>query len=178
MDEETEEADVKDGDRVTIGGMVAGKTVKTTRSNQLMAFIKLEDLVGSVEVLVFPKIYESNREILIEDAKLFVQGRVSLGDEPVGKLVGEKIIPFDSIPRELWLQFPDKETYQAGEQRLLSALKNSEGTDQVIIYLQKERAKKALPPAWRVKASNALVGELGTFLGEKNVKLVEKGLKT
>ena len=125
VDEETEKADVKDGDRVTIGGMIAGKTVKTTRSNQMMAFIQLEDLVGSVEVLLFPKIYEANRELLTEDAKLFVQGRVSLGDEPVGKLVGERIIPFDSIPKELWIQYPDKESYQAGEQRLIAALKGS-----------------------------------------------------
>lgn len=177
VDEETEKADVKDGDRVTIGGMVAGKTVKTTRSNQLMAFIKLEDLVGAVEVLLFPKIYEENREILTEDAKIFIQGRVSLGDEPVGKLVGEKIIPFDSIPRELWLQFPDKAGYQAGEQKLLTALKASEGRDRVIIYLQKERAKKALPAAWNVNASKSLISELGTFFGEKNIKLVEKKLE-
>lgn len=178
VDEETEKADVKDGDRVTIGGMIAGKTVKTTRSNQMMAFIQLEDLVGSVEVLLFPKIYEANRELLTEDAKLFVQGRVSLGDEPVGKLVGERIIPFDSIPKELWIQYPDKESYQAGEQRLIAALKTSEGRDQVIIYLQKERAKKSLPPAWCVNASKALISELVVLLGEKNVKLVEKGLKT
>lgn len=178
VDEETEEAGVKDGDRVIIGGMVAGKTVKTTRSNQMMAFIKLEDPVGSVEVLMFPKIYEANREILVEDAKIFVQGRVSLGEDPVGKLVGEKIIPFDSIPKELWIQYPDKESYQAGEQKLVSALKASEGKDQVIIYLQKERAKKVLPASWCVNASTDLIEALGVFLGEKNVKLVEKGLKT
>ena len=55
VDEETEEAVVKDGMKVVIGGLVAGKVVKTTRSNQLMAFITLEDLMGSVEVIVFPK---------------------------------------------------------------------------------------------------------------------------
>lgn len=92
--------------------------------------------------------------------------------------MGEKIIPFDSIPKELWIQYPDKESYQAGEQRLIAALKTSEGRDQVIIYLQKERAKKSLPPDWRVNASKALISELVVLLGEKNVKLVEKGLKT
>ena len=94
VDEETDRAVVTDGEMVTVGGMVAGKTVKTTRTGQMMAFVTLEDMLGSVEVLVFPKIYESRREIFSQDEKLFIQGRVSLGDEPVGKLVCERVIPF------------------------------------------------------------------------------------
>ena len=85
VDEETEEAVVKDGMKVVIGGLVAGKVVKTTRSNQLMAFITLEDLMGSVEVIVFPKNYEADRDVLTEDSKIFIKGRVSLGDEPIFK---------------------------------------------------------------------------------------------
>jgi len=115
VDEETEEAAVKDGMKAVVGGLVAGKVVKTTRSNQLMAFITLEDLMGSVEVIVFPKNYEADRDILTEDSKIFIKGRVSLGDEPVGKLVCEQVIPFAKVPRELWLQFEDKEMYQAME---------------------------------------------------------------
>lgn len=94
VDEETEEAVVKDGMKVVIGGLVAGKVVKTTRSNQLMAFITLEDLMGSVEVIVFPKNYEADRDVLTEDSKIFIKGRVSLGDEPVGKLVCEQVTHF------------------------------------------------------------------------------------
>ena len=120
--------------------------MKTTRTNQLMAFIILEDLMGSVEVIVFPKDYEANRELFTEDAKLFIRGRVSVGDDPVGKLVCEQVVPFEDTPKELWVQFADKEAYRESEQKLLSQLKSSEGKDRVVIYLQKERAKKMLPP--------------------------------
>ena len=176
VDEEAEGARVTDGARVVIGGMVAGKTVKTTRSNQLMAFITLEDLMGSVEVIVFPKDYEAHRELFVEDAKLFIRGRVSIGDDPVGKLVCEQVVPFSRIPRELWIQFADKESYMAGERELLDMLKTSEGQDRVVIYLGRERAKKVLPAGWSVDASGVLVEELTRKLGEKNIKVVEKAL--
>lgn len=176
VDEETEEAAVKDGMKAVVGGLVAGKVVKTTRSNQLMAFITLEDLMGSVEVIVFPKNYEADRDILTEDSKIFIKGRVSLGDEPVGKLVCEQVIPFAKVPRELWLQFEDKEMYQAMEGTILGILKESEGPDSVIIYLKKERAKKILPANWKVEAAGELLDTLVCKLGEKNVKLVEKNL--
>ena len=176
VDEETEEAAVKDGMKAVVGGLVVGKVVKTTRSNQLMAFITLEDLMGSVEVIVFPKNYEADRDILTEDSKIFIKGRVSLGDEPVGKLVCEQVIPFAKVPRELWLQFEDKEMYQAMEGTILGILKESEGPDSVIIYLKKERAKKILPANWKVEAAGELLDILVCKLGEKNVKLVEKNL--
>ena len=176
VDEETEEAAVKDGMKVVVGGLVTGKVVKTTRSNQLMAFITLEDLMGSVEVIVFPKNYEADRDILTEDSKIFIKGRVSLGDEPVGKLVCEQVIPFAKVPRELWLQFEDKEMYQAMEGTILGILKESEGPDSVVIYLKKERAKKILPANWKVEAAGELLDTLVCKLGEKNVKLVEKNL--
>lgn len=176
VDEETEEAAVKDGIKVVVGGLVTGKVVKTTRSNQLMAFITLEDLMGSVEVIVFPKNYEADRDLLTEDSKIFIKGRVSLGDEPVGKLVCEQVIPFSKVPRQLWLQFEDKETYQAKEGTILSILKESEGQDSVVIYLKKERAKKILPANWKVEASRELLEKLIGQLGENNVKVVEKNL--
>ncbi|MFR1892470.1 DNA polymerase III subunit alpha [Hungatella sp.] len=174
VDEETEAARVQDGTYVTIGGMITGKTVKTTRNNKLMAFLTLEDLVGSVEVIVFPKDYESKRELFVEDAKVFIQGRASIGDDPVGKVICERVIPFQSLPKELWLKFPDKDVYMAREAEILSELKESEGNDTVIIYLEKERAKKVLPANRNVSASNELVSVLTEKLGEKNVKVVEK----
>ena len=176
VDEETEEAVVKDGIKAVIGGLVTGKTVKTTRTGQLMAFITLEDLMGSVEVIVFPRDYENNRDLLTEDEKLFIRGRVSLGDEPVGKLVCEQVIPFDAVPRQLWLQFEDMAGYQAAEAELMELLKSSEGNDQVIIYLKKERAKKMLPPNWNVMADAGLLNRLYCKVGEKNVKVVEMTL--
>ncbi len=177
VDEETDEAKVAEGQFVTIGGMVSGKTVKITKTGKYMAFLTLEDLVGSVEVLVFPKDYEVNRDILEENAKLFIRGRVSLGDEPAGKLICERIIPFSQIPKELWIQFPDKDAYLAAERELLEILKPAEGNDQVIIYLRQEKAKKILPPGWRVQADRQLLAKLSELYGEKNVKVVEKTIE-
>ena len=176
VDEETGEAGVRDGVYVTIGGMITGKTVKTTRNNKVMAFVTLEDLAGSVEVLVFPEAYEKRREYLVQDEKVFIRGRTSIGDEPVGKLICDQVIPFTEIPRELWLQFSDKDTYKEGEKEVLDLLRMSEGNDQVIIYLKQEKAKKALPRNWNVKAEGELMDALRGKLGETNVKLVEKAV--
>ena len=112
-----------------------------------------------------------------ENAKLFIRGRVSLGDEPAGKLICERIIPFSQIPKELWIQFPDKDAYLAAERELLEILKPAEGNDQVIIYLRQEKAKKILPPGWRVQADRQLLAKLSELYGEKNVKVVEKTIE-
>lgn len=177
VDEETEKARIPDGAYVTVGGMITAKTVKTTRTNRLMAFVTLEDLVGSVEVIVFPNDYESKRGLLVEDARVLIQGRASIGDDPVGKVICEKVIPFEEVPKELWLKFPDKEAYLAKEAEVLSDLQESEGNDSVVIYLEKERARKVLPTNRNVRATRELVTALTGKLGEKNVKVMEKVLK-
>lgn len=177
VDEEIGAAKVSDGSYVTIGGMITAKIVKTTRNNKMMAFITLEDLLGSVEVIVFPKDYESKRELFVEESIVFIQGRVSIGDDPVGKLVCERVTPFSVLPKELWLKFPDKEAYVDVERELLEALKDSEGNDSVIIYLEKERAKKVLPSNRNVNANEELLRHLTGKLGEKNVKVMEKKLE-
>ena len=177
VDEETQKTNVADGSYVTIGGMITAKTVKTTRNNKMMAFLTLEDLVGSVEVIVFPKDYESKRELFVEESKVFIQGRASIGDDPAGKLICERVIPFSQVPKELWLKFPDKETYVGLEREILNLLRGSEGSDSVIIYLEKERAKKVLPSNWNVNAGPGLTDILTKKLGEKNIRLVEKKLE-
>ncbi len=177
VDEEHEAAKVPDGARVTIGGMITGKVVKTTKTNKMMAFITVEDLVGSVEVLVFPKDYEAKRNLLVEETKVFIQGRASIGDEPVGKLICENVIPFESLPKELWLKFADKSEYDARQKQMFDALRMTEGSDSVIIYLEQERAKKVLPANWNVKIQKPLIQSLSEIIGENNVKVVEKGLK-
>ena len=177
VDEETESAKVRDGAQVIIGGMITGKTVKTTKTNKMMAFVTVEDLVGSVEVLVFPRDYDKYREMLIPDAKVFIQGRASIGDDPVGKVICERVIPFEKLPRQVWIQFADKEAYTAQEAGVMDCLKMSEGSDSVIIYLAKEKAKKVLPANWNVSGGPELVVALSEIVGEKNVKVVEKTIE-
>ena len=138
-DEETGRAKVHDGTREIVGGMITAKTIKHTKTNQMMAFLSLEDLVGTVEVIVFPRDYEKNREYLEIDKKIFVKGRVSEEEERPGKLICETIIPFEQTKKELWVQFSDKEDFLRNEHILYGYLADSEGDDEVVIYCQKER---------------------------------------
>ena len=177
VEEETEAAKVADGANVIIGGMITAKTVKTTRNNKMMAFVTLEDLAGTVEVIVFPKDYEKKRDLLAEDARIFVQGRASIGEDPVGKVICERIIPFDQLPRQLWLQFANKVAYTTLEPQVMECLRESEGADQVVLYLAEEKGKKILPANWNVSSSPELLEKLEHLLGEKNVKVVEKTIE-
>ena len=77
VDPEVGYTKVRDGAREIIGGIIAEKTVKHTKTNQMMAFLTVEDLFGTVEVVVFPRDYEKYRQYLEEDNKIFVKGRVS-----------------------------------------------------------------------------------------------------
>ena len=165
---------VEDNSNVVIGGMIMSKKVKTTKTNQLMAFITIEDLVGTVEVLVFPKIYEKNRPSFTEENKVFVRGRASIGDDPVGKLICEEVIPFTDIPNELWLQFENQAFYESHIDDVMAALRDSDGKDRVIMYLKEERKMRRLSENWAVLAGPDLLGRLYRILGEKNVKVVQK----
>ena len=173
-DDETGRSKVRDGAKEIIGGMITAKTIKHTKSDQTMAFLTLEDLLGTVEVVVFPRDYEKNREILEPDNKVFIRGRVSEEDEKPSKLICEQVIPFDRVKKELWLQFPNKADYLAKEQIIFGYLADSDGEDEVIIYCQAERAIKRLPKNRNVRIEKGLLSRLMNLLGEKRVKVVEK----
>ena len=177
LDEETGRAKVHDGAKETVGGMITAKTIKYTKNNKVMAFLTLEDLAGSVEVIVFPKDYEKNQQYLEEESKVFIRGRVSEEDEADSKLICETVIPFEQTRKELWLQYPDKAAYLAGEQELFAMLADAEGDDEVIIYCRKEKAVKKLPPGRNVKADKVLLSRLTNYLGEACVKLIEKPIE-
>lgn len=176
-DEESGKVKVEDHAKATIGGMVAGKNVKFTRNNQTMAFLTVEDLTGSVEVIVFPKDYERYNRYLEEDAKIFVTGRVDIEDERNGKLICERIVPFSETRREVWLQFPTREAYAKKEQELFDLLRDSDGGDEVVIFLSDCRQVKRLGKHMTVCADTVLLAQLFSFLDEKNVKVVEKSIE-
>ena len=93
-DEEEERCGVIDGETATIGGVIMNLQTKITKSNKMMAFVTLEDLYGSVEVLLFPNVYEEARAYLATDARVFVRGRVSIGDDENAKMVAQAVAPF------------------------------------------------------------------------------------
>ena len=174
IDDETGRARVVDGTKETIGGMITAKTVKYTKTNQIMAFLTIEDLAGTVEVVVFPRDYERNQKYLNEDDKVFVRGRVSEEDEAPSKLICEKIIPFEQTKKELWIQYADKTAYLEDEAHLFDMLRESEGQDTVVIYCKAERAVKRLPAGRNIQIEPVILGRLANYYGESQVKVVEK----
>ena len=177
LDEETGHTKVHDGAKEIIGGMITEKTIKHTKTNQMMAFITIEDLLGTVEVVVFPRDYEKNRDYLEADSKVFVRGRVSEEDDKPSKLICEKIIPFEQTKKELWIQFPDKETFLDQEQIVYGYLADSDGNDEVVIYCAKERVVKRLPKNRNIGINEQILSRLMNHFGEKRVKVVEKPIE-
>ena len=176
-DDETGIPEVYDNQKVIVGGMITDKTIKYTKNNKVMAFLTVEDLVGTVEVVVFPRDYEKCQMFLNEDARLFIQGRVSAEDDKASKLILEKVRLFDDMPRELWLQFESREEYAKAETGLVDDLMESRGNSTVVIYLKDVKAMKKLPPAYQVHIEDPWLEHMCKKYGSSNVKIVERVLK-
>jgi len=176
-EEESGTIRLTDNMHVVVGGMIAAKTVKYTRNNQAMAFLTVEDLTGSVEIIVFPKDYERYNRFLNDEEKIFVVGHATVEEEQDGKVICERIVPFDAPRKELWLQFPTKSDFSEKEQQVYDILRDSDGNDEVVIYISDVKAFKRLPRNRAVGTNSVLLARLTEFLGEKNVKVVEKGIE-
>lgn len=172
LDEELNTVAVADQKSVTIGGMIAEKKIKYTKNDKVMAFLTLEDLVGSVEVIVFPKDYEKNASYLNEDSKVFIKGRTSVEEDKDGKLICESIIPFENIPKKLWIKFQNIAGYEEKEKELFEILSTSDGRDNVVIYIEETKQIKKLGMNRNVNANNELVERLGKIFGTESVKIV------
>ncbi len=172
LDDENGEPAVRDNASVVVGGMIADKRIKYTKNDKVMAFLQLEDLLGSIEVVVFPRDYERYSAKLTEENKVFVRGRVSLEEDKDGKLICERITGFDEIPRKLWIKFRTKEEYEKASDELLSLLADSDGNDSVVIYIEALKAMKKLPPARNVSADETLSRRLAAKYGDDNIKIV------
>ncbi len=168
---------ITDGQKVIVGGMIADKTIKYTKTNKVMAFFTLEDLVGTVEVVVFPRDYEKWQKYVNEDARVFVQGHVDAGDDRASKLILEKVRSFDEMPKEVWIQFKDRDDYGKNEEELLRNLRSVPGNSSVVIYLKDVNAMKRLPAGYHVQITDSWTEEMKEKYGSSNVKVVERVLK-
>ena len=176
-DDETGIPEVYDNQNVIVGGMITDKTIKYTKNNKVMAFLTLEDLVGTVEIVVFPRDYEKCQMFINEEAKLFVQGRVSAEDDKASKLILEKVRSFDDVPREVWIQFDSRADYAKAETGLVDDLMESKGNSTVVIYLKDVKAMKKLPPSYQVHIEDSWLDKMCEKYGSSNVKIVERVLK-
>ncbi|MFR8318601.1 MAG: DNA polymerase III subunit alpha [Catenibacillus sp.] len=176
-DDELGTSRVSDGQVVIVGGMITAKTVKTTKNNQMMAFITLEDLLGTVEIIVFPRDYEKYRPLLCEDAKIYVRGRVSASEDQQAKLICEKIVAFSDIPREVWIRFDDKKQFEQMEQRLYDCIEDEDGGDYIVVFCQKEKMIRRLPIIYNIQANHEIIGRLSREFGAENIKIKQNTLK-
>mgnify|MGYP004455648191 FL=1 len=173
LDEESGLPKVTDQGLYTLGGMVSNVTLKVTRNNQNMAFLTLEDMYGSVEVVVFARDFEKNRSILTPDAKLFITGRASVSDDEA-KLLFSKAISFDDIPRDVWLQFETKEAYERLQSELYQIIDQHAGSSFIKIYIREGKLRKNLPPQFAIASGGEALEELKALLGAENVVVKDR----
>ena len=169
--EEGEESKVQDKSKVVVGGIISNVTRKFTKTGAQMAFITLEDLVGTIEVIVFPRQFDNSRRLLEEGRKVFVEGQVSIEENAAGKVMANKIRDFSEVPSELWIAFKDKETYMEKAQELTEIILANHGNDKVIVALAKERQRKMMPPQYSVNITKGLIKLLKEKYGDDFVKV-------
>ena len=170
IDDETGEPKVKVDSKATIGGMIMAKSVKPTKTGQLMAYLTIEDLVGTVEVIVFPRTFSTYRNIIEGTDKLFITGRVNANADENAKLICESVVPFEDVPRKLWIRFASEEEYLKKASDLAEELKYSDGKDSIIIYCTKENKRIALPQSRNIRITPDILASLRAQYGIKNVE--------
>ena len=173
LDEETNQIQVIDGESVVVGGIISEKKIKYTKNDKTMAFLLLEDLYGSIEVIVFPRDYERFAASLVEEEKVFIRGRVSAEDERDGKLIAENIVSFKNIPRQIWIQFETNKAVEEQYQGLLECIADSDGKDMIGIFIKEGKLRKMLPKNQTVQINPFIFRQLQEKYGEENVKIIE-----
>ncbi|MBA1334212.1 MAG: DNA polymerase III alpha subunit [Firmicutes bacterium] len=176
-----EELSHRDGSIVRIAGMITEKKNKTTKNNNLMAFITLEDLQGTVEVIVFPTVYEQYADYLKEDSIVVVEGRLSLKEDEEPKIICEKIKPLNKSDRgktskdeggKLYIKIPKHLSPDILGDIKNILLESSRGDIPVFICFE-DKGKKTMMASrdlW-VKADETLLTQLNNILGADCVKV-------
>ena len=164
-------AETTDGQIVRIGGMVAASKVIRTKKEELMSFVQLEDLLGSVEVVVFPSVYAGCVDLLGEDRPVLVQGKVQQDDKGV-KILADTVIPMEKAEK-MWtarIQFniDAQRTDKALMAELRDILRRHPGDCQGVIRLtmpEEVQATVAMSENWRLQPGENLTREVNGLLG-------------
>ncbi len=179
-DEETGKAKLRDRVSCTVGGTIEKVTVKITKNNQTMAFLTVEDLYGTLEVVVFPRDYADNRNKIKENNKVLIKGQTSITEEE-GKLLANSIKTFDEIKKgmedeksTLWLCFKNEQDYEENRENLITLLKNYPGHTKVYIKLKEDKKMKKVDEVEGVDLTQGVVRALGLEWGQENVAVVER----
>lgn len=163
---------LKDGAEVKIGGIIVDHKKKTTRSNNMMAFVSLEDLYGVVEIIIFPKIYNRYAKLLNNDAIVIVEGRLSLREDEEPKILCDKVIKLTpQMNKKLYLKIDKNNNINVGNQ-LNPILKKHRGDIPVILYNESIKRRSLANRELWINYNDGLVAELRKLLGSDCVKLV------
>ncbi len=171
LNAETNTIGVSEGKKVTIGGMISTVRKRQTKNGDTMAVLMLEDMLGTVECIAWPRIYSKYSELLTEDSKVLLKGRVKADDEKDGQLMIDEVTAFKDVGRDLYIRFTDMEDYKKKTPELNQIISTSEGRDRIIIYLDHEKKQKILPSAQNVQGDEELLDTLKTAFGEDNVRI-------
>ena len=173
VNEDTGECNVTDGSVVTVGGLVKQKTVRNTRSGNMMMILQLEDLTDSIEILCFPRETENYRERIEEGSRVFIRGRVSLGDDAKGKLICAQILFFDDLPQEPYVLFDDRAAYDLDKYRLAKLLRGVT----CVVTLKAERQMKRIEGLKTAVLTDEILEELKDAFGEDRVAVRERNVR-
>ena len=168
---------VYDRQSVTVGGIITKVKKIFTKTNKQMAYLELEDLTGSIEVIVFPNTLEKYDSLLYEDTKLLLKGDVSVDDETKpAKLLMKSAVALDEIPKRLFLEFKDIDDYKKYLGNINKLSQQSHGKDELIAFLHHPRSMKVIKFAIDASDDGELCIELKKLIGDKRVKSVYKKL--
>ncbi len=169
--EDDEESRIEEGEKVIIGGMVMGVSVKYTRKNEKMAIVMLEDFHGAIETLFFPKAYERYGMYLKDEEVLLVRGRANVSADGKANVIADsaEILELDGedAPKSLWLKMAAGEKVTAAQ--IKEVLAAHKGDIPVYIYQEETKQKMKAERQFWVTWDEPLREELGRLLGEKNV---------
>lgn len=177
------EPKVTDGRRYNIAGTIDKVNIKTTKRGDTMAFITIEDLYGTLEVIVFPREYGNYKSIIREDAKVFITGNASVSEREA-KLILSTMESLDDArygmldeDREFWVCFKNLREYEEREGEFIEKLSQAKGKAVVKVQLSEERKIKQMGDRLRVKCDVAKE-LIAAMLGEKNVMVIDKNENT
>lgn len=164
---------VEDGQRVVIGGIISSVNIKSTRKNEIMAFIKVEDVITGIEVIVFPKVYQGSTSLLHEDTIVLIKGRISIREDEQPKIIAESIEPMrklESRDLSLYLRL-NEATWRRDIEDITPILNEHSGKSQVYIVLSGSRKKLGTPEKLWVNVTNELIDKLKSKIGFDNVRV-------
>ena len=174
IDEEAISSDIylNDGARVQIGGIVVEHKRKATRNNNMMAFVTLEDLYGTVEIIVFPTVYKKYSKLLELDKTVIVDGKISLKEEEEPKIICDSVRPLArKQSKKLYLKISKGSSVDIGSD-ICTVLQKYRGNIPVYLYIEDTNEKKLAHREFWVDENNELISELSNVLGKECVKLI------